>query len=114
MSNAYTVSSDIMLIWGRKEALVFEYRSKIEFQKVFRENENEALLNPNFLFSVGIFFVNTTQTNIIRTCFRSEMGSDYLFSLTDPKAYASATGKSAGLPPRREIRYNNFRKLKRG
>ena len=96
MSNAYTVSSDIMLIWGRKEALVFEYRSKIEFQKVFRENENEAL------FSVGIFFVNTTQTNIIRTCFRSEMGSDYLFSLTDPKAYASATGKSAGLPPRRE------------
>ena len=32
------------------------------------------------------------QTNIIRTCFRWEMGSDYLFSLTVTKPHISATG----------------------
>ena len=42
------------------------------------------------------------QTNIIRTCFQSAMGSDLLFSLTATRPPISATGWSANPPPSRE------------
>ena len=56
------------------------------------------------LLACGFESLQAHQTNMIRTCFQSVMGSDYCFSLTATKAPTSATGGGASPPPSREAR----------
>ena len=51
--------------------------------------------NLEFSFLVGIFFVNASQNNIIRTFIQSEMGSDLLFISRKLKIGKRKTGRTA-------------------
>ena len=57
--------------------------------------------NLEFSFLVGIFFVNASQINIIRTFIQSEMGSDLLYISRKLQIGKRKNGRTAeyGNPP---------------
>ena len=67
------------------------------------------------LGAAGIYTVSIFQRNIIRTCFRLAMGSDYCFSLTVTKLHTFATACGADpLPNRGDRGKRNDHKCQQG